>query len=77
MTTWKWRDLNHQPFGESLYLLIPACVYVPVTALLGNVSELLASYVAVVNYSTEMIRNSGLHFRRRRIYFQFREERKN
>lgn len=36
MTIWKWRDLNHQPFGELLYSLCHACVYVPIKVLLGK-----------------------------------------
>lgn len=28
MTTWKWRDLNHQPSGESLTLFIHSHVLI-------------------------------------------------
>lgn len=43
MTTWKWRDLNHQLFGESLYslihLFIHLCVlYVPVIVFVSNLA---------------------------------------
>lgn len=36
MTSWKWRDLNHQPFGELIYLFIHSCVFVTVIVLLRN-----------------------------------------
>jgi len=41
MTTWKWRALNRQPFGELLYPFIRTCLCVPLEK--GEVIEVCLS----------------------------------